>query len=58
MILWMIGVLFTWGFIADDKPGFWVNVIVIIFWPVLLGMALREWTENHKSPNKQINSDS
>lgn len=42
MIIWMIGAFFTWGLISDDNPGFWAYILVIPFWPFILGEILRE----------------
>jgi hypothetical protein len=43
--LWLIGILFTFGYIDDGKTGTWTKEIVyflqvLIFWPVILGLEL------------------
>lgn len=52
MIIWFIGIFFTWGFVDNDKPGFWGNFLIMFFWPMLLGMALRTYFDKkgHLTP--------
>ena len=47
LVIWWIGVLFTWGLIADDEgPNWWttlyVYIMIIPLWPWFLGALVGE----------------
>ncbi|KKN12003.1 hypothetical protein LCGC14_1020710 [marine sediment metagenome] len=43
MTLWVIGALFTLGFVFDakPKPSVWKFLAVVAIWPIALGVMLR-----------------
>jgi hypothetical protein len=54
--LWLIGVLFTLGYIDDGKTGTLGKEIVsflqvLIFWPVILGLEVMTYEPRLYTPN-------
>ena len=53
MEFWLIGYLIYFGFISKEESPWWFYLVVIIFWPAMVGKNLREFVDK-KLPNKPI----
>jgi hypothetical protein len=53
MVIWIVGYLFTMGFVADEKAGFWADIGLILIWPVALGIAANQLFKKIANPPDQ-----
>ena len=44
-VIWIIGVLFTWGITWKSKAGCLFALLMVGVWPYFFGMAIRECLE-------------
>ena len=48
MELWLIGYFIYLGFISKEKSPWWFYPTMLIFWPLMVGMWLREFADSHR----------
>ena len=55
MGIWLIGLLFTTGFLPDELQTGWRGVFRLAFWPVALGVYLQD--ELHRKLEEEPQSE-